>query len=200
MAIYSPADHVTAAALLEPCLAKAGPKYLRLDAQVLPVIYEEMGPDLAQGFHVHRADGGVCLVATGYMLHTALKVAEQLAGIGRPVGVIDLFDITGFDAAGLRLALAPYRGIVTLEEGFRGRGGLDALMFDFVARQGLPARVLNLGVEGGYRFDLGTRSQLHERVGIGPQTVYRSLQQFMQALSIGRQPATPAQSALHPIG
>jgi transketolase len=183
MAIYSPADHVTAGALLQPCLDKAGPKYLRLDAQVLPVIYEAAPPELGRGFHVHRAGGAVCLVATGYMLHTALKVAEQLAGSGREVGVIDLIDVTGFDAAGLCQALAPYAGIVTMEEGFRGRGGLDALMFDLVARQALPARVLNIGVEGSYRFELGTRAQLHEQVGIGLQAAARRIQDFMHPLA-----------------
>ena len=183
VAIYSPADHVSAAALFDQCLANTGPKYLRLDAQVLPVVYESEPPDLARGFSVHRRGGNVCLVATGYMLHTALKVAEQLAASGRAVGVIDLFDISGFDVAGLHERLAPCTGIVTLEEGFRGRGGLDAMMFDFMARQRLDARVLNIGVEGDYRFELGTRSQLHEQVGIGLQAASRSIDRFMQTLS-----------------
>jgi transketolase len=180
LAIYSPADQVTAAALLGPCLAHSGPKYLRLDAQVLPVLYPAGPPDLALGFHVHRQAGAVCLVATGYMVHTALKVAEQFAGLHREVGVIDLANLTGFDAPALARALAPYQGIVTLEEGFAGRGGLDALMFDFVAHQGLSARVLNLGVQGGYRFELGTRAELHEQVGIGIQSVARSIGRLLR--------------------
>jgi len=183
VAIYSPADHVTAAALLEPCLAQAGPKYLRLDAQVLPVIYPTQAPDLARGFHVHRGGGRICLVATGFMVHTALKAAQEFAAQGRALGVIDLFDICRFDAGALRHALAPYAGIVTLEEGFRGRGGLDAMMFDFMAHQGLDARMLNIGVEGDYRFELGTRSQLHEQVGIGLDAASRGIGRFMQAVA-----------------
>jgi transketolase len=198
MGIFSPADHVAAAALLEPCLARGGPKYLRLDAQVLPVIYEAAPPD-SLGFHVHRSGGAVCLVATGYMLHTALKVADQLQHAGRIVGVIDLMDLTGCDAPALAQTLAPYQGVVTLEEGFAGRGGLDALMFDFVARHALAARVLNLGVQGGYRFELGTRAQLHEHVGIGPQAVYRSIQKFLHSLPGGKPAVTHGKPALHPI-
>jgi transketolase len=53
-------------------------------------------------------------------------------------------------------------------------------MFDFVARQGLDARVLNLGVQGSYRFELGTRAELHEQVGIGLQSVARSVRQLLQ--------------------
>jgi transketolase len=183
VAIYSPADHVTAAALFDPCLANTGPKYLRLDAQVLPVVYESERPDLARGFSVHREGGQVCLIATGYMLHTALKVADELAAAGRALGVIDLFDLSGFDGRALSERLAPYAGVVTLEEGFRGRGGLDAMMFDFMARQHLDARMLNIGVEGGYRFELGTRSELHEQVGIGLRAACRSVGEFTKAIA-----------------
>jgi transketolase len=114
------------------------------------------------------------------------------------VGVIDLIDVTGFDGAGLAQALAPYQGIVTLEEGFRGRGGLDALMFDFVARHGLPARVLNIGVEGGYRFELGTRAELHEQVGIGLQAAAGRIQDFTRSLA-ARAAGGIVRAALNPV-
>jgi transketolase len=77
MAVYSPADHITAAALFDRCLALGGPKYLRLDAQVLPVLYANAPPDMATGFQRLRDGQKLCLVATGYMVHTALKVAER---------------------------------------------------------------------------------------------------------------------------
>jgi transketolase len=186
VAVYSPSDHVAAAALFDPCLANSGPKYLRLDAQVLPVLYETNGPDLARGFNLHRSGNRVVLVATGYMMHTALKIVEHLeaatGSIGN-LGVIDVFDISGFDGDALEQALAPYAGVVTLEEGFRGRGGLDSMMFDFMARRGLRARMLNIGVQGDYRFELGTRSELHEQVGIGLNVVSRDIQRFLQGLT-----------------
>jgi len=181
--VYSPADHVSAASLFDQCVATPGPKYLRLDAQVLPVIYENAAPSLADGFHVHRNGEEIVLVATGYMLHTAFKVAERLAQRGVGVGVVDLFNIDGFNVSRFRAALGPYSGIVTMEEGFRGRGGLDAMMFDFVNRNAIPARILNLGVEPGYRFELGTRTELHELVGIGVEAVEKSITAFARNLS-----------------
>jgi transketolase len=182
--VLSPADHVSAGSLFDRCVSTKGPKYLRFDAQVLPVIYEAGAPDLDVGFHVHRRGERVCLVATGYMLHTALKVAEELAAAGHSVGVIDLFDISSFAADQLQTVLSSYAGIVTMEEGFRGRGGVDAMMFEFIARRGLTARMLNIGVEGGYRFELGSRAELHEQVGIGPQFVLSSVTNFLQSLAI----------------
>jgi transketolase len=50
MGVLSPADHVTAAALFDQCVAKPGLKYLRFDAQVLPVVYETIVPDVARGY------------------------------------------------------------------------------------------------------------------------------------------------------
>lgn len=181
--VLSPSDHVCSGEFFDLCINTKGPKYLRLDAQVLPIIYKNTLPNLDMGFHVHHNDGGVCLIATGYMLHTALAVAEKLRASGYLVGVIDLFNISNFDADKLQAEIEAYSGIVTLEEGFRGRGGVDAMFFEFISRRNLNTRMLNIGVEGAYHFELGSRVELHELVGIGPESVQQSVTLFIQQLS-----------------
>ena len=183
MEILSPADQVTASALAARCIARGGPKYLRLDAQALPVLYHDAPPDIAGGFHVHCEGGAVCLVATGYMVHTALRVATRLLDGDVRVGVVDLFNLSGFAQDQLESVLLRYDGIVTLEEGFAGRGGLDAMMRDWIARRGLDVRVCCIGVEGGYRFELGDREALHERVGIGAEAVFTRVGEFIRTLA-----------------
>lgn len=182
--ILSPADHISADALFDRCIGVIGPKYLRFDAQVLPVIYKSGAPNLDVGFHVHRQGSRVCLLATGYMTQTALQVADNLSESDITVGVVDLFDIANFDAHAMVSLLKSYKGIVTMEEGFKGRGGVDSMMFEFIARHHLNLPMLNLGVEGGYRFELGSREELHEQVGIGPKYVKRSVANFIQSLSV----------------
>jgi transketolase len=182
--ILSPADHVSASAMFDRCVAAPGPKYLRFDAQVLPVVYNDTVPALASGFHAHRSGDSVCLVATGYMVHTALKVADSLGAEGVQVGVIDLFDLARFDFGAFQAALVPYKGIVSMEEGFRGRGGMDSMIFEFLSRRGLPHKMHNVGVEGGYRFELGSRLELHEQVGIGPESVLSQVRDFIKVLSV----------------
>ena len=177
--VLSPADQITAAMLFDVCIDNDGPKYLRFDAQILPVIYKDALPNSSKGFHVHKNGKEICIVATGYMLHTAFNVAERLAMEGCHVGVIDMFDLARYSVNDLYDALTPYAGIVSLEEGFRGRGGLDSMLFEFIARRGLKAKMLNLGVEGGYSFKLGTRQELHEKVGIGPQAVHKNICSFV---------------------
>jgi len=173
--VMSPADHITAGLLFDRCVGELGPKYLRLDAQLLPVVYDEITPNIANGFHVHRRGGTICIVATGYMLHTAFTVADRLLANEMSVGVIDLFDLARFSAEQLREELSRYGDIVSMEEGFAGRGGLDALLYNFIGQNGIDAKLLNLGVEGGYRFELGTRLELHEQVGIGPDVATRRI-------------------------
>jgi transketolase len=173
--VMSPADHITAEALFGRCVEEMGPKYLRLDAQILPVVYTDVSPDIASGFNVHRRGEEICLVATGFMLHTAFTVADRLLAEGVAVGLIDLFDLARFAGERLRKEFAPYRTVISMEEGFSGRGGLDALLYNFIAHNGVDARLINIGVEGGYRFELGTRAELHEQVGIGPDIVTRRL-------------------------
>lgn len=175
MRVLSPADHVCSAALFERCISTAGPKYLRLDAQVLSIRYPDGPPDLDRGFHVHRRGRSTVLVATGYMVHTALKVADTLRERGIDIGVIDLIDITHHNECALSEALVPYGKVISMEEGFAGRGGLDAMLFDLIRRHQLPVQMDNIGVRGGYRFDLGTREELHEQAGIGVEAVLKRL-------------------------
>jgi transketolase len=166
--IYSPSDHIGAEGLFARCLAEKRPKYLRFDAQVLPVL-EQTGDDPARGYLIRQKGEGLCLIATGYMVHTALAIAGHLAAQNIAATLVDLFDLSDFDRDGLVSLMRRHSHLVSMEEGFRGRGGMDSMLFEIVARHKVAAPMLNLGVEPAYSFEQGTRQQLHERVGIGEQ-------------------------------
>lgn len=170
VSLYSPADAATAAALAMGGVARQGIKYLRLDAQALPALTPDT-PDIARGYRVHHAGRRLCFVATGYMVHTALAAAKALEKDGYSVGVVDLFDLTGADFTQLMDTLAPYESVISLEEGFVGRGGLDALLAERIRCLGAALHFEGLGVAPGYRFDLGPREVLHSKAGIGLTTV-----------------------------
>jgi transketolase len=182
--VYSPADHLTAGALFDRCAGKAGIKYLRFDAQILPPVYKE-APAMEQGFECHRRGGPLALVATGYMLHTALAVAEALAVDGIAVGVYDLFDLADFDRVALIEALQDYQSVFSLEEGFHGRGGLDALLGEMLRQADYQGQFKGIGVEPGYRFELGSREVLHEQVGIGRQAVEQTVRSALSGPFVG---------------
>lgn len=180
MQLLSPADHVSCASLFERCIQQKGPKYLRLDAQVLPIIYESAPLNIMDGFHVHKKGAGICLVATGYMLHTALKVANALEQEGILLGVIDLFDLCQFSKPKLRSQLQHYSMIVSLEEGFRGKGGLDALLSSWISEEAMRLQFKSIGVINEYHFEIGSREQLHEQVGIGKNVILEKLYHWIK--------------------
>ena len=182
MRVFSISDQVLASKMPGLAIASDGPKYFRLDAQILPVIDQVDNEIFGDGFYVKLAGEEICLVATGYMVHTALKAAMELRQLGVDVGVIDLFDLSTFNQEKLNTLLASYRGVVTMEEGFFGRGGLDSMMFSHISRNNLNIKMLNVGVEDGYRFEIGDRETLHEQVGIGLNAVVKKVKIFSAML------------------
>lgn len=180
MSVYSPSDHVTAESLFETCLENTGIKYLRFDAQVLPVIYADESPNMVMGFHKLKSGNDICLIATGYMVHTALQAHDILARKGIKSTIIDIYDISNFNGEALKQELTNHSLVVSLEEGFCGKGGLDAMLFDWFARNNMAIELLNIGVKGEYKFELGSRTELHEQVGIGINVVTQKIIEFLQ--------------------
>ena len=166
--VLSPSDHVQTADLFDAC-RENGIRYLRLDAQVLPPLAEDGRTADGAGLRQFRGNGDAraVLVSTGYMTHTALEVAEELAEKGVKATVIDLFDLTRFDAVALADRLRGAELVASMEEGFAGRGGLDAVVQNLLREHSVSARFVPIGVRPGYHFELGSRKELHEDVGIG---------------------------------
>lgn len=168
LGVYCPADAVTAACLVEHSLRSVGPRYIRFDAKALPALYADLATiDLERGF-AKLADGaGICLVATGFMVHRALQAARRRAG----VAVIDLFALKPCDETALAEVLAPFREVITLEEAFIDNGGLDSLVGKVVRENRLDCRPHPVGVRDRYVFDLGSRDRLHALGGMDEDAV-----------------------------
>lgn len=174
--VLSPADHIVAEALFDRCMAKKGLRYLRFDAQVLPPVYNQNIPDIKQGFHQFEVGERLAFISTGFMTQTAFNVVAQLKDIGFNVGLIDIFDLTSFDEKKLRSVLSKYDHLISLEEGFKARGGLDSMLFDFISRNQISIQLHNIGIDAGYQFELGSRAELHELAGISPNAIFDFVQ------------------------
>jgi transketolase len=182
MGVYSISDEVLARSMPRLAVESVGPKYFRLDAQVLPIIYEVDIESVTDGFHYHTKGDSICLLATGYMVHTAIRVRDELIKRGLEVGVIDIFNLSTFNERRLKMVLSGYEAVVTMEEGFPGRGGLDSMIFNYLLHSNVSTKMLNIGVEGGYRFEIGEREVLHEQVGIGVNASIEKVVNFHKTL------------------
>ena len=158
MSVYCPSDWIVATQLVDHTRTTIGPKYIRFDGKALPAIHADPASvDLNQGFVQLASGQEICLVSTGFMSHRALKVAQERPG----VAVLDLFSLKPCDEASLAAALAPYRHVITMEEGFINNGGLDSLVTKVVREHQLGCRQHPIGFNDRYVFELGSRDHLH---------------------------------------
>ena len=116
------------------------------------------------------------IVSTGYVTHAdVIEEFDQSL-----IKLLDLLSLTGFNKGELIKELSDTPIVFTFEEGFVGRGGLDALIGGLLQKE-LPNSALQaIGVRPGYSFELGTRQELHELVGIGKNSFKSKLLQALR--------------------
>lgn len=172
--LFSPSDWVLAKRFVEYSLSVNQPKYLRLDGKRVPRLYEESAKvPFEAGFSELEKGDDLCLVATGYSTHLAREVREELLKKGCKAGIVDVFMLTPLDEERLASALRAYRRIVTLEEGFINRGGLDSLILHLLRRHHIVAEFRNYGCASSYVFESGDRKRLQTSYGLDVEAICR---------------------------
>jgi len=172
--VLSPADWITAQSMLDFTLHCHRPKYLRFDSQPAPAIYaEDSKPFNEHGFNVLNAGGKICLAATGYMTVQAVNTHKIMADEGVDVAVIDIFRLKNFDMAELAENLRGYKHVISMEEGFIGKGGLDSLLLNLKNDFNLPFGFKSIGIGDNYHFELGARDRLLENYHAGIESTLK---------------------------
>lgn len=166
--VWSPADAATAAAMAHRALDVVGVRYLRLDSHPLPDLGPAPTPDeLKRGFRLGGSAGAAAaIISTGYMSQLAGGVRDELEAGGIPVRTVDLMDLAAPDLAALATELAACRAVLTLEEGFVGRGGMDSLLAQHLAPRLPKAKWTHAGLEPHYHFEIGPRDDLLAAQGL----------------------------------
>jgi transketolase len=172
--LISPSDWVTAAALVDYTLDRVSPKYIRLDAAPMNQIYQS--PDklnFSEGFATHSADSKTCVISTGYMTHKVIDLAKKHS---LKINIIDFFNLKNFDEASLVSQLKKHSLVLTIEEGFINKGGMDSLILHLINKYRIQTVFKNLGLDDSYNFELGSRDILHQKNGTGEKQLLEALQ------------------------
>jgi transketolase len=178
--LFSPSDWVMAKAFVDYSLRQVKPKYMRLDSQKLPSLYsDEDTIDFDAGFHELMNGQDVCLVATGYATHKALEIAASFRDKGSPIGVVDVFMLKPIDTSPLAKTLAQYRHIISMEEAFVGKGGLDSLVLNVVNDHIIKASVKTFGFRDTYLLDNGDRDSLGKLYGLDPTKISCTVSEYL---------------------
>jgi len=167
IALFSPSDWIQARQFVDFAISRGTPKYARLDGESLQVLSEDIASTRFDvGFRQLSRGNSVCLVATGFAVHKAAKIVDLMSKKGAQIGLVDMFMLKPFDEEALAAVLSKYERIVTIEEAFLGKGGLDSLILNVVNRNKLDVSVSTWGFKDTYFFDNGGRDYLHELYGM----------------------------------
>ena len=179
--VLSPSDWVLAESFVNYSIENRGPKYLRFDSKPLPNIYNNKGNiELQKGFSELTEGKDICLVSTGYMTHTVLRVVDKLAEEGIYVGVVDVFIIRPLDEESFFKTLSKYKCIITIEEAFVNKGGMDSLVISILNKKGSDIKFKNKGFHDSYVFKVGNRDYLHGLIGLDEGSIIKDIKDMIK--------------------
>ena len=180
MAIYNPADCTAAGALTKAAAERHGPGYVRLDKERLPQIYST-ATDFSAGFEVLHEGQDIVLLATGVIVHRALRVARTLAAEGIGIRVVDVYRLKPIDHAKLTEVICDVDSVVTLEEN-ASVGGLGQMIGELLARRAHPAAFTTLNLGDQPLMSAATRSWAEQRFGLSDEAVTDVLRDVAQGV------------------
>jgi transketolase len=116
--VLYPSDATSAAALTVAMADLPGISYLRTTRGAYPVLYgsEESFPVGGSKVWGESPQDVVTLVGAGVTLHECLSAAAELARLGLPTRVIDLYSVKPLDAESLRRSAEQTRLLVVVED------------------------------------------------------------------------------------
>lgn len=179
--VFSPSDWTLLVKFFDYSINIKKPKYLRLDGKPLPQIYNNSEViNFENGFYELEKGDEICIVSTGYMTHMALNVAKRLKKNKINVGVIDAFLLKPLNEDLIYDFLKKYNFIITIEEAFIDKGGLDSLILHILKKRNLNIKFKNFGVSDKYVFDIGHRDYLYKLNCFDEENIVKAIYGFRQ--------------------
>jgi len=145
--VLYPSDANQTVQLIDAMRLHRGFTYMRTTREKTPVIY---GPE--ESFEVGGSrtlrssdEDAVTLIGAGITLHECLAAADELAGRGISVRVIDLYSVKPVDADALLGAATDTQALVTVEDHW-AEGGIGETVAGVLAAAGAATPLVSLAV------------------------------------------------------
>jgi len=181
MIVFSPSDWTLAQKFVDYSINVKKPKYLRFDGKPVPQIYEDVDTiKFENGFSELFHGEKTCLITTGYMTHKAINVVKKLADSNILIGLIDVYLIKPFNEELFFETIKNYSHVITIEEAFINKGGLDGLISKILDNKSSNIRLKRMGFEDAYVFDIGSREYLHKRNNLDEESINKIIKELME--------------------
>ena len=182
MVVISPCDAIEARKAVIAASKTDSPTYIRLARNNTPVITTEETP-----FEIGKAEIvfdsrlsdlkskilklDIAIIATGALLHKAIKVAKRLDAEGKKVAVLNLATIKPLDEVTV-IKLARDAGAVVTVEEHQIAGGMGSAVAECLSNN-YPVPMEFIGVRDQFG-QSGTPDELLEHYGMGEKDIYNA--------------------------
>ncbi len=173
LTIFSPADGLEVAKVVEYAANHSGPMYIRLSGKMNSPIVHKADFEFIPEKMMKLADGDdVVIYATGMMVSVAIKASKLLKEAGINAAVYDVHTIKPFDEETVK-DNKNRNLIVTIEEHCK-TGGLGSAVAELLSSECIHGRLLRLGTSDVYKAagDYDYMLQVH---GLTPEGVSHSI-------------------------
>lgn len=144
MTVVVPADGLQVRAAVPAIAAHPGPVYLRIGRGDLPDVTAEAEPFVIGRLQRLRDGTDVTVFAMGTMVHVALTAANELAGQGFSVRVVNVATLKPIDRTEVVTLARGTRAVVTTEE-HNIIGGLGSTIAECLRQERLPIEFHGIG-------------------------------------------------------
>jgi transketolase len=164
MTIIAPCDVIEARKAAMAVAEIVGPCYVRFAREKTPVFTTDETPFAVGKAVTFREGKDVAIIACGPLVHNALKAAEELAGEGIDVMVVNSPTIKPLDRTAVLAAAERCGAVVTVEE-HQITGGLGGAVAEYLAKA-RPTPQEFIGVPDAFG-ESGDPMELVEHFGMG---------------------------------
>jgi len=178
MTILNPSDNTLAQASAEMAYQIPGPVYIRLDRTSEQLICSDIRNNFLDGLSVLKTGKDLCIIATGKMVFTAQKVADEFSKHSIDVGVVDLYRIKPLNTE-LLLNIINQTGYVATLEEHSIIGGIGSAISEILAEARKTCRLKRLGLPDRMCRQYGSREYLHTLINFDVKGIVDTLRKWM---------------------
>ena len=161
--IITPCDENSTKQVAKLCIDNPKFRFIRLDREALPGIYENTNINLEDGYSkvLEGKSKSKCVVTCGKLLHLAKSVIKKN---NLDYSLIDLFKIKPLTSKFLK-EISSYSEIISLEEQCLD-GGFGSAVLEFCNKNMLNVNIKRHGLKDRFYFENGGRDYLIKKYGL----------------------------------
>jgi|TARA_B100001964_G_scaffold244885_1_gene328648 transketolase len=170
--IITPSDEMTTKKLVKYMFNEDKFRFIRLDRDVLPAIYEvESLIDFNKGYaEIIKGSNKKIVITSGYLLHKCKSIINNKYN---GFTLVDLFKIKPLNDSFFEY-LKEFDEIITLEEQWLD-GGFGSLILEGLCEREINKKVLRFGLDQKFYFENGGRDYLLSSFGLDVEKIFHNL-------------------------